>query len=134
MHHPNKPNAIHRRRRQLSDFDLPWRLDVFGDPGPQKRQEVAYGALGIGIQECHGRYIGRNAEDRQFSRNRGPRLRLDPAGKAQSSMSFKIGVPSTVFVDFTDNAQYDKRMGQLLRVLHDTPEHRPPPLGLPPSF
>jgi hypothetical protein len=40
----------------------------------------------------------------------------------------------TSLVDFTDNAEYDKSMGQLLRVLHDTPEHKPPPLGLPPSF
>ena len=32
-------------------------------------------------------------------------------------------------MDALDNAEYDKSMGQLLRVLHDTPEHKPPPLG-----
>ena len=40
----------------------------------------------------------------------------------------------TFFVDFTDNAEYNNSMGKLLRVLHDTPEHKPPPLGLPLSF
>ena len=40
----------------------------------------------------------------------------------------------TIFLDFTDNARYDESVGQLLRVLYDTLEHKSPPLGLPPRF
>ena len=43
-------------------------------------------------------------------------------------------LPGTIFVDFTESARYGESMGQLLRVLSDAPEHKQPPLGLPPSF
>jgi hypothetical protein len=41
---------------------------VSGNP----REEVAYGALGVRIQEFHYGHFGRNAEIRQFSINSGP--------------------------------------------------------------
>lgn len=67
-------------------------------------------------------------------RNMIPLLRKGSSQPDRSDCAIPTHMLSTVFVDFTDNARYDESMGQLLRVLHDTPEHRPPPLGLPPSF
>jgi TIR domain-containing protein len=63
-----------------------------------------------------------------------PLLRKGSSQSDRSDCAIPTHMLGTVFVDFTDNARYDKSMGQLLRALHGTPEHKPPPLGLPPSF
>jgi hypothetical protein len=67
-------------------------------------------------------------------RNVIPLLRRGSSQSDRSDCAVPTHLLGTIFVDFTDNARYDESMGQFLRVLYDTPEHQPPPLGLPPRF
>jgi hypothetical protein len=67
-------------------------------------------------------------------RNLIPLLRKGSSLSDRPDCAIPTHLLGTVFVNFTDNARYDESIGELLRVLYDTPKHKPPPLGSPPSF
>jgi hypothetical protein len=67
-------------------------------------------------------------------RNVIPLLRKGSSRPDRPGCAVPTHLLGTTFVDFTDDARYDERMEELLRVLYDSPKHKPPPLGLPPCF
>lgn len=67
--------------------------------------------------------------EEQGSANIVPCLR---SGRKQDSIPDPIG--HILYVDFTDDEQYDNSLEDLVRAIYEQPKHSPPPLGAKPDF